>query len=70
VNRGRLDPIQQRIASLTPERRALLEQWLMIFQTLEQVARLCVEAGRADRISVLRAAFQATLGDPAFLADA
>jgi hypothetical protein len=42
----------------------------MIFQTLEQVARLCVEAGRADRISVLRAAFQATLGDPAFLADA
>jgi hypothetical protein len=26
--------------------------------------------GRADRISVLRSAFQATLGDPAFLADA
>jgi hypothetical protein len=44
VNRGRLDPIHQRIASLTPERRAMLEQWLMIFQTLEQVARLCMEA--------------------------
>jgi hypothetical protein len=39
-----MDPIQQRIASLTPERRALLEQRLMIVQTLEQVARLCVEA--------------------------